>query len=140
MRWEADRCACASVRARTSVSTRTRACVCVSKRRKGRSDEATRGGVGLRMARQGKEIGRKEGEEQKMEAWMERCWLGRGGGGWRRVVASESKNRKPFMSVWMAGQRPLPVMCRRTSLHSQERCFILSVFSLFFFAHGEQSG
>lgn len=47
---------------------------------------------------------------------------------------SESKNRKPFMSVWMAGQRLLSVMCRRTSLHSQEQCFFF-----LFSAHREQS-
>lgn len=85
--------------------------------------------------REGKKEGRTKDGSADGKMWAGARWLG-GGGMWGGV-ASESKNRKPFMSVWMAGQHPLPVV---SALPRAARShFSLSLFLLFFFfAHGEQ--
>lgn len=86
-------------------------CVCVSERRKVRSDKATQRGRGTQDGETEEDREREKEEEQKMEAWMERCSLGF----WWECV--KVKNRKPFMSAWMAG--PLPVTCWHISLYGQ---------------------
>lgn len=75
----------------------------------GKVRQGHRKGRGTQDGETEEEIERKKGKNKRWKrGWKDVGW------GWGRL--GESKNRKPFMSAWIAGQRPLPVTCWHISL------------------------